>query len=247
MSTTESVSPGTRTEEPWRSVLIKAAWVQIAVSVLVTVLSGEIIPPVIAVAVLLIVGLFLIGGRAKVGAAVLGIVSLLHLVISAPFVIANLSHPESFFDFFFGWTMIVSALVATVAAVPVWRGTDTEGGRARLTLLASGLLLVALAAVGAVATLTTKDVAAREGDETLVAEDVEFAPTDLQADPGDVGVHVDNKDQARHTFTIDELDVNLELPAGKGARTSFSAEAGEYAFYCTVPGHEDMKGTLTVR
>ena len=130
--------------------------------------------------------------------------------------------------------------------MPVWRGTDTEGGRARVTLLASGLLLVILAAVGAVATLTTKSVAAEEGDVTAVAEDVEFVPEDLEAASGDVGIHIDNKDQVRHTFTIDELDVNLELPAGKGARTSFTADPGEYAFYCAVPGHESMKGTLTL-
>ncbi len=243
---TQSISEQTGVKGPWRSLLIKAAWAQIIINVVVIALSGEVIPPLVVVAVLLIVGLSLIGGRTKVGAAILGIVSLLHLATSAPFVIGNLSHPDSFFDFFLGWALIVTAVIGTVAAAPVWRGTDTEGGRARVTLLASGLLLVILAAVGAVATLTTKSVAAAEGDVTAVAEDVEFVPEDLEAASGEVGIHVDNKDQLRHTFTIDELDVNLELPAGKGARTSFTADPGEYAFYCAVPGHESMKGTLTL-
>jgi plastocyanin len=244
---TQSVSNQTGTTGAWRSLLVKAAWLQIIINVVVIALSGEIIPPLVAVAVLLVVGLALIGGRTKVGAAILGIVSLLHLATSAPFVIGNLSHPDSFFDFFLGWALIVSALLGTAASVPVWRGTDSEGGRARPVLVSSVLLLVILAAVGAVATLTTKSVAADEGDVTVTAEDVEFDPADLEAQSGEVGIHVDNKDQLRHTFTIDELEVSLELPAGKGARTSFTAEPGEYAFYCAVPGHEDMKGTLTVQ
>lgn len=247
MSMTQSVSNRTGVKGPWRSLLVRAAVVQIIINVVVIALSGEIIPPLVAVAVLLIVGLSLIGGRTKVGAAILGIVSLLHLVTSAPFVIGNLGHPDSFFDFFLGWALIVSSVVGAAAAVPVWRGTDSEGGRARLALVASGLLLVILAAVGAVATLTTKSVVAAEGDVAVAAEDAEFTPADLEAESGEVGIHVDNRDQLRHTFTIDELDVNLELPAGKGARTSFSADPGEYAFHCAVPGHEDMKGTLTLR
>lgn len=247
MSVTHSVSNQTGAKGPWRSLLVKAAWMQIIINVVVIALSGEIIPPLVVVAVLLIVGLALIGGRPKVGAAILGVVSLLHVATSAPFVIENLSHPDSFFDFFLGWALIVTSVIGTVAAVPVWRGTDSEGGRARLVLVASSLLLVILAAVGAVATLTTKSVAAEEGDVTAIAKDVEFAPEDLEAASGDVGIHVDNKDQLRHTFTIDELDVNLELPAGKGARTTFTADPGTYAFYCAVPGHDTMKGTLTIR
>ena len=49
-----------------------------------------------------------------------------------------------------------------------------------------------------------------------------------------------------HTFVIEALDVKEELSPNVGARVEFSAEPGEYEFNCDVPGHDDMKGTLTV-
>jgi plastocyanin len=79
-----------------------------------------------------------------------------------------------------------------------------------------------------------------------VAESVEFEPASVTASAGEVSVHIDNRDPVRHTFAIDELGVETEIPAGKGRRVTFDAGAGEYEFHCTVPGHEDMKGTITV-
>ena len=60
------------------------------------------------------------------------------------------------------------------------------------------------------------------------------------------GVWIDNKDGIRHTFTIEELDVDLEIPALKAKRVEFDAVAGTYTYICTVPGHENMTGTLVV-
>ncbi len=50
----------------------------------------------------------------------------------------------------------------------------------------------------------------------------------------------------RHTFTIDELDVAVELPADTSRRVTFTAPAGDYEFRSTVPDQDDMTGTLTV-
>lgn len=55
-----------------------------------------------------------------------------------------------------------------------------------------------------------------------------------------------NKDGTLHTFTIDELDVDLASPGGTSARVTFEAEPGTYRFYC-VPHEADMNGKLTVR
>ncbi len=52
-----------------------------------------------------------------------------------------------------------------------------------------------------------------------------------------------------HTFTIDELGVNEQF-SGPSATVEFTpAQAGEFEYYCAVPGHREggMIGTLTVR
>ena len=95
------------------------------------------------------------------------------------------------------------------------------------------------------ATVTRENAVAQEGDLRLVAEDISFRDTSLEADAGDVSVFVDNKDGTLHTFTIDELDIDLDIPASTSSRVTFEAEPGTYEFYC-VPHATDMKGTLTV-
>ena len=50
----------------------------------------------------------------------------------------------------------------------------------------------------------------------------------------------------RHTFTIEELGVDLEVPAHKAGRIDIDAAPGIYQFVCSVPGHEAMTGTLII-
>jgi len=53
-----------------------------------------------------------------------------------------------------------------------------------------------------------------------------------------------------HDFVIDELDVaTARINTGEEAVVEFTAdEIGDFAFYCSVPGHRDagMEGILTV-
>ncbi len=52
-----------------------------------------------------------------------------------------------------------------------------------------------------------------------------------------------------HTFTIDELGINISVGAGLTVTREFKVDkAGTFAFYCAVPGHRDagMEGTLEV-
>ncbi len=64
--------------------------------------------------------------------------------------------------------------------------------------------------------------------------------------PYEVGIHIGNDDPVRHNLTIDDLDVDEELPSKAFVRFAFEAEPGSYEYYCDIPGHEDMTGTLTV-
>ncbi len=243
MSTAEVASEGLT----HKRVLVWASVAQIVINLLVTVLSGEVIPPLIAVAVLLAVGLYLLRGKIKVGAAMLGIVSLLHLITSGPFVVDSLTHPDSFFDFFLGWAMVVSALVAVIVSVPVFKGRSSASSGLKTAVMGVAGLMVALGVLSAFSTLTQDDVAARSGDVLLTAEDAEFSPNTAEGSSGTVAVHIDNKDSFRHNFSIDELDIDTEIPASKGVRVTLGdVSPGSYAFYCAVPGHDDMKGTLVV-
>ncbi|MDQ3985054.1 MAG: cupredoxin domain-containing protein, partial [Actinomycetota bacterium] len=96
-----------------------------------------------------------------------------------------------------------------------------------------------------VATLTYDSEDPQGGDVRLVAEGIEFSQDTLTVEEGTVSVFIDNKDFTLHTFTIDELDVDVDVPAGKSTRVTFEAEKGGYEYYCR-PHEEDMTGTLTV-
>jgi nitrite reductase (NO-forming) len=52
-----------------------------------------------------------------------------------------------------------------------------------------------------------------------------------------------------HTFTIDELGIDIAADMGQTVTEEFTVEkAGTFTFYCAVPGHRDagMEGTLKV-
>jgi plastocyanin len=87
-----------------------------------------------------------------------------------------------------------------------------------------------------------------DADVALEAFEFEFSEEDLSADAGEVTVAVTNDDPVLHTFTIDELDVHVDLPAQETAAVTFDAEPGEYRFYCAITGHEElMNGTIEIR
>jgi plastocyanin len=99
-------------------------------------------------------------------------------------------------------------------------------------------------ATGLVTTLRISNPLLGPHDLVVATEGDSFSPARLAAPAGEVSVFVDNGDAARHTFTMDALGVDLEVPAGHNARVTFSAPPGAYEYFCSVPGHEDMRGTL---
>lgn len=88
------------------------------------------------------------------------------------------------------------------------------------------------------------------GSETLqvTARDFEFADTTPSAPSGtEVTVEFDNEGEAEHSFTVEDLDVEVEAEGGESATTTFTAdEAGTYQFHCEY--HPDqMTGELTIQ
>src|SRR5215204_1873013 len=83
----------------------------------------------------------------------------------------------------------------------------------------------------------------------VVAQDIFFEPKEVTIPANtDVTVNVPNEGAAPHNFSIDELGIDVDLAVGATEQVVINAPAGEYEFYCNVPGHKEagMVGTLTV-
>jgi plastocyanin len=80
----------------------------------------------------------------------------------------------------------------------------------------------------------------------VTAQDFEFAETSLTAPAGEeVELQFTNDGEAEHSFTVDDLEVEVEAEGGESATTNFTADAGTYEFHCEY--HPDqMTGELTV-
>ncbi len=83
----------------------------------------------------------------------------------------------------------------------------------------------------------------------VVSHDIFFEPDELSI-PADteVTVRLPNEGVTPHNFSIDELGIDVDIAPGATEETVINAPAGEYEYYCNVPGHKQagMVGTLTV-
>jgi plastocyanin len=95
------------------------------------------------------------------------------------------------------------------------------------------------------------------GEELQVAADpggqLKFDKTSLEAKAGQVTIVMDNPSSIPHAVGIEGNGVDEDgETVGQGEKSTagpVELKAGEYTFYCPVPGHEEagMKGTLTVK
>src|SRR5215212_3063548 len=83
----------------------------------------------------------------------------------------------------------------------------------------------------------------------VVARDIFFEPKEVTIPANtDVTVNVPNEGVTPHNFSIDALNIDVDIAPGAREAVVINAPAGEYAFYCNVPGHKEagMVGTLIV-
>ena len=229
----------------WR---ILAVWTGIgtAVALLVfTAIIGEIIPPLILFALLYGVGAWLTRRGGRAGTIMLTVVSVLFLASNAPFIVPALSVPASTVDFVMTGLLVVLAFSNLVSAIAALRSSST-GVRAGLAGRATVALMLLVLAVAVVGRVAYDSPPAQSGDIEIAAQDFEFSTDVIEADGGEVSVFIDNKDSALHTFTVEDLDVDVAVPGGSTARVTFDAPPGSYEFIC-IPHESDMKGTLEVR
>jgi len=99
--------------------------------------------------------------------------------------------------------------------------------------------------------------AATNASATIEMVDIAFKPTTATiAANTDVTLTIPNNGVTTHTFVINEhkndgkanLNIKVEVAPGETGTVTINAPAGEYYFWCDIPGHEaaGMFGTLTV-
>lgn len=84
----------------------------------------------------------------------------------------------------------------------------------------------------------------------ITMHDIYFEPTDFTIPANTpVKVSLPNEGAAVHDFSIDALDIAVTVNPGETGEIEINAPAGEYEFYCNIPGHKEagMVGKLTVQ
>jgi plastocyanin len=184
----------------------------------------------------------------RIGAAWLGAISLAELLFSVPFLAEALTHPETLLDFLPLVGFALALVVGSVAAIPAFRQGQRPDVPSRsasaVAATAIGLFVIA-AAISLIAAAGIDSVQPQAGDIQLTTTEFRFSPTIITTADETIAIAVTNDDTTRHTFTIDALDVDLNVPPGTTQRVTFTAEAGNYRFYCT-PHAPDMAGSLVV-
>lgn len=230
---------------PWRRLAagVTLGWVVWAVAL--AIIIGEVEPFIVILG-----GIPVIAWAAtrwkpgKVSYTVFGALGLLVLVGNVPFLIGSLTHPESALGFNIDLIALLLALLQIAVGVSAW-AQPTGRAAVRAVQAAGGMFAIGFV-VSIVAMLGLEDDVPQAGDILLLSEKLEFAPVTVSAPAGTIAVFVDNTDPGRHTFTIRDLDVDVELPAGTKRRIEFAAAPGTYEIICAVPGHEQMKATIIV-
>ena len=141
-----------------------------------------------------------------------------------------------------------SGALAAVGSVFRHRLPETSGRAAAVVLQATIAVFIVALIAGTISQRTSKAEVARAGDITVEMRNTAFQQKTLSAQGGSLSVAVSNHDLFWHTFTIDALHVNVDVPIGANRRATFNAPPGRYEFYCRVPGHRaaGMHGILTV-
>jgi plastocyanin len=79
-------------------------------------------------------------------------------------------------------------------------------------------------------------------------DDLTFTPDAIELEVGEsLDIHMTNNGNTAHTFTLDELNIDVEVPASNDETIPLTAsEPGEYTFYCKFHDESGMVGTLRI-
>ncbi len=158
------------------------------------------------------------------------------------------------------FSMTGMAVVVLIVLAACGAPTDDTGMEPTVTRIASPVNAPVLTATSEPGEPTVAPTAAAGSPEagggtasgeqeiTVTAHDIYFDPAEIHAKAGKVKFILPNEGAAEHDFSIDELNVQVNMPAGTTQTVEVDLPAGTYQFYCNIPGHKDagMVGTLVV-
>lgn len=204
---------------------------------------GEVFPDAAAIS-LVLAGLAVWASRSTSHGIRWAIACLLTIfvAINLAYAIGDLSHPESPAPFISTAVVIGCGVVTIVLAVLAARGRPARGRRVWVVV---GLALLAVAGASLLAAASVEEDERRPGDVEVVAEDIAF-PAEVTVGTDTDAIFVRNLDRVRHTLVVDGEAGPVELPANRDVRIELDLEPGTYRFFCDIPGHEAMTGTLIV-
>lgn len=189
-------------------------------------------------------------------ARVLGVVIVLAVVAMTFFLAFGLFQPASFVEFTSSVAYVLGVLLTLyggIASIVGRRDLRPEPTSSELRLRRTSLGLVALALVVSLPlwflTRSTVDAEVAAGLQEVTATN--FAFEDVTAGAGE-SIVVRNTDPFHHTFTIDELGIDVDLLPGEAVVVDLPDATGTYTYYC-VPhsmdggnGADDMAATLAL-
>jgi plastocyanin len=196
------------------------------------------IPLFVVAALLAVIGAFLVRRRSAVAKAIAIVLALL-VFLSMFWTAFGLALPSSVFDFVPGLLMVPGLLLAiggTITGI-----VSSKSGRAT----GPGESRAALAIVAVVGMLAAADL-------SVDLKDFEFDQDAYDLTAGGTVV-VKNSDPVFHTFTIDALDIDVDLGPGSEKLVTIPDEPGTYVVYCNPhtedkddPGKDDMAAEITI-
>lgn len=174
------------------------------------------------------------------------------LVVSVLVLLGNLGHlvdtlrlPGSPWDFVPNLAAGIGIVVALAAAVAGLRRAPTTAAATRRVQVAA-LVVIGLGTVTSIG-LALVSTASLPADAVVVTTaDNAYSPAAVEVAPGDV-IGVRNRDGYGHTFTVDDLGLDVGVPGGSAATVPIDAgvSAGTYEVTCVLhPGI--MVATLIV-
>lgn len=234
----------------WRHLLRYAALADLVVMAVVGIAVRD--KEALAFAGAILIGiLFLRIRNGLAGVVMIGVLSLDAAVFMLPAAASNSAHRGRFVDLLIPLSLgviSIAGLLAAIGSILRHRRPETSRREAPIVLQTIAAVFIVALIAGTVAQRTSKAEVARAGDIRVEMRNTAFLQTALNAQGGSISVAVSNHDLFWHTFTIDALHVNVDVPIGANRRVAFDAPPGRYEFYCRVPGHRaaGMKGILTV-
>ena len=177
--------------------------------------------------------------------------------LTGPFIATSITSPDSFFEFTSTIIGVPSLLLVVVGAIVALVQYRRESCRTQATALETNLFrggaaaLTVVAAISAVLTVTGMDsvsAADRQGAVVVRMEKTSFPDEMINVKANSANkLVVENEDAFSHTFTVDDLDIDVKFGPGDEKLIRVEGAApGSYEFRCTLVGHESMEGMLIV-